>query len=432
MTSPPAYSAVPLKYLCSANATTLPETTDPDYEFDYIDIGSVDRHVGVVRTERLRFGDAPSRARRLVRADDVIVSTVRTYLRAVARIDPRHDGAIASTGFVALTATPEVLDARFLGYCVTTPEFVESVVTRSVGVSYPGINTSDLVRIWIPRPPLALQAAIADFLDRECDRIEAIVTGIVQLVALVTDSHWENAAREMLLEPGQRKGVPLKRLVERPVGGSWGSEPGEGEVDVVVARVADFDRPSLALRRCETIRSVSQAAASRLALADGDLLIEKSGGGEKSPVGFVVGYSGSGISISSNFLARLRPTVNVDPTYLAHLFGALYAAGRNVPYVRQVTGIQNLDLSGYLTEHVPVREIAEQRDLGQRLRRRLEQVNALRARCTIAGSRLSEYRDALITEAVTGQLDVARLSDAQLDESAHAALEGETPEVLAR
>ena len=283
----------------------------------------------------------------------------------------------------------------------------------------------------LPDPRALDQIAVADFLDRECDRIEAIATRFVQLVALATDSHWENAAREMLLEPGQRQGVPLKRLVERPVGGSWGSEPGEDEVDVVVVRVADFDRPSLTLRRCETIRSVSHAAASRLALSSGDLLIEKSGGGEKSPVGFVVQYAGSGISISSNFLARLRPVVNVDPTYLGLLFGALYAAGRNVPYVRQVTGIQNLDLSGYLTEHVPVREIAEQRELGQRLRRRLEQVNALRARCTIASSLLSEYRDALVTEVVTGRLDITRLSDAQLDESAHATLEGETPEVLA-
>ena len=84
----------PVKHLGRLNADVLPEDTDPDYEFDYIDIGSVTLEEGVHQKERMRFETAPSRARKPVRTGDVIVSTVRTYLKAVARIDEDHSGAV--------------------------------------------------------------------------------------------------------------------------------------------------------------------------------------------------------------------------------------------------------------------------------------------------------------------------------------------------
>ena len=79
----------PLKYVATVNADKLADTTDPDYELEYVDIGNVSLIDGVTSTERLRFEDAPSRARRRVQPGDTIVSTVRTYLKAVARISRR-------------------------------------------------------------------------------------------------------------------------------------------------------------------------------------------------------------------------------------------------------------------------------------------------------------------------------------------------------
>jgi hypothetical protein len=76
----------PLKRLASINTDKLQDTTDPDYEIEYVDIGNVTLKAGIGSTQRFRFEVAPSRARRLVRNGDSIVSTVRTYLRAVAQI----------------------------------------------------------------------------------------------------------------------------------------------------------------------------------------------------------------------------------------------------------------------------------------------------------------------------------------------------------
>ncbi|MBC6406238.1 MAG: restriction endonuclease subunit S, partial [Rhodospirillales bacterium] len=168
----------PLKHCCHVNPAVLPETTDPDWEFDYIDIGSVSLSEGVTCKERMRFADSPSRARKPVREGDILVSTVRTYLKAIAAIQPADTPQVASTGFAVLQAKKGV-DTGFLYRVVQSNPFIEQVVAKSTGVSYPAISPSTLSNIKVPLPDLATQKAIADFLDRETARIDRI-TGKTQ------------------------------------------------------------------------------------------------------------------------------------------------------------------------------------------------------------------------------------------------------------
>ena len=141
-----------LKYIVSYNDETLPETTDDSFEFDYIDIGSVQYGKGIIQTQHMKFKDAPSRARRIVKADDVILSTVRTYLKAVATIKENSERLIASTGFIVLRAKPGEVLSRFLNYSVLSEAFISLVEAKSVGISYPAINASSIVDIAIPLP----------------------------------------------------------------------------------------------------------------------------------------------------------------------------------------------------------------------------------------------------------------------------------------
>jgi type I restriction enzyme S subunit len=169
-----------LKYTASINDEALSETTDPDYEFVYVDISSVDAAKGVVATEVYRFEDAPLRARRIVRDGDTIVSTVRTYLRAIAPIRDPDDNLIVSTGFAVVR--PRKLDSGYLSYALRSPFFVETVVSRSTGVSYPAINAPEVGNIGVSIPPLDEQCAIASFLDRETARIDALTEKINQSI----------------------------------------------------------------------------------------------------------------------------------------------------------------------------------------------------------------------------------------------------------
>ena len=164
-----------LKYLVSYNDDVLDEKTDDDFEFDYIDIGSVEYGKGIAQFQHMRYADAPSRARRIVKKGDVILSTVRTYLKAVATISDSDIPQIVSTGFAVLRANENEIHPSFLNYAVLSNAFISTVEARSVGISYPAINASDVVTIAIPVPTLSEQQRIATFLDAECARIDAVI-----------------------------------------------------------------------------------------------------------------------------------------------------------------------------------------------------------------------------------------------------------------
>ena len=104
----------PVKYILESNQSSLKETTKSDYSFRYVDISSVDFDKGITGYEETNFGNAPSRARRVVKKGDTIISTVRTYLKAIARIEDDKD-VIVSTGFAVLS--PKTNDPVFIEYC---------------------------------------------------------------------------------------------------------------------------------------------------------------------------------------------------------------------------------------------------------------------------------------------------------------------------
>lgn len=82
--------------------------------------------------------------------------------------------------------------------------------------------------------------------------------------------------------------IRLKYTVDNCINGYWGDEP-DGENDIPVVRVADFNRINATVNfPIPTIRAIENKALLNRTLKSGDLLIEKSGGGEKQPVGFVV------------------------------------------------------------------------------------------------------------------------------------------------
>ena len=110
-----------LKYLATVNDEALAETTDPNTQIAYVDIGNVDSVEGITDRENLVFEDAPSRARRIVRQGDVIISTVRTYLRAIARIEAADAHVIVSTGFAVIR--PQHLDDGFIAHTLRAPYF---------------------------------------------------------------------------------------------------------------------------------------------------------------------------------------------------------------------------------------------------------------------------------------------------------------------
>ena len=195
-----------LKYLATLNDEALAESTDPNFEMAYVDIGNVDAVAGITGTDTIVFEKAPSRARRVVRSGDVIVSTVRTYLRAITAIEAPESNLIVSTGFAVIR--PQQLESSFASYALRAPHFVERVVANSVGVSYPAINTSSLACFPIVYPTIDEQHIIAAFLDRETAEIDGLVEREERLIELLQEKRAALITRAVTrgLDPN----VPMK------------------------------------------------------------------------------------------------------------------------------------------------------------------------------------------------------------------------------
>ena len=172
---PESWRVCPLKYCVQANMESLSEKEDDNLQVKYIDISSVNNCGEINNLQEFLFKDAPSRARRIVKEGDIIISTVRTYLKAIAKVTAEYSDFICSTGFAVLTPN-NMCDKNFLYYTLFSNVFTSKVETYSNGISYPAINCSVLVSLPIILPSMEEQKEIADYLDEKCGKIDEIIS----------------------------------------------------------------------------------------------------------------------------------------------------------------------------------------------------------------------------------------------------------------
>ncbi len=144
-----------------------PTAAETGATFKYIDLSAVSQEFKTITGARdVVVAGAPSRARQVVADGDVLVSTVRPNLNAVAQVGAELADATASTGFCVLRPIEGQLDSRYLLQWVKTAPFVERLTRLATGASYPAVTDRIVLDSSIPLPPLAEQRRIADILDR--------------------------------------------------------------------------------------------------------------------------------------------------------------------------------------------------------------------------------------------------------------------------
>jgi type I restriction enzyme S subunit len=142
--------------------------------FRYVDISGIDRDAKTIsKADEIPSNEAPSRARKVVEFSDILVSTVRPNLNAVAFVPEELDGEIASTGFAVLRANKELLAPKFLYYWVQHTQFVDFLVANATGASYPAVSDGVVRRAPMPLPPLREQNRIVELLD-EADNLRRL------------------------------------------------------------------------------------------------------------------------------------------------------------------------------------------------------------------------------------------------------------------
>ncbi|WP_298942490.1 restriction endonuclease subunit S [uncultured Microbacterium sp.] len=396
-----SFSTAPIKAVADLNPETLGEDTPADAEYSYAEISDVAYGLPIQWQEPRPFEQLPSRARRLARDGDIVVSTVRTYLRAVARVEDSPDNAVASTGFAVLR--PKAVESRYLGYALLSADFVEAVVAQSVGVSYPAINASDVARIHMPLPTPTEQRQIADYLDHETAEIDAFIADLTIGRAITTERF--TAMRAAVMSEIDGATPQLRRFVEYVTSGSRGWSDLLGEEGDPFIRITNIARDSLAIQTSDLkrVNGVERTEGARARIEIGDVLMSIT-----ADLGSV-GVAGTDVAggYTSQHVALIRPSRALcEPRFLAH---ALLTPSTKAQIAEKSYGGTKIQLSlaDVRELRVPLPSIEVQKRVAAEVDSAQESRDRQIADIDAAIALAKERRAALITAAVTGQIDVS-------------------------
>ena len=392
---PAHWEVLPLKHWLGMNEAVLSETTDPNFEFRYIDIGSVGTGVLIEKPQKIRFATAPSRARRIVRNGDTIISTVRTYLKAVWFAEETKGNFICSTGFVVLTPHQGTLP-KFVSYLTQNNSFIDRVTANSVGTAYPAITESRLGSFQIALPPLPEQTAIVRYLDYADERIRRYVSSRERLIELLEEY------RQAVIHHAVTRGLdPDVRL--KSSGVEWlGEVPAHWEV-----------------RRLKTLCSMKSGDGITAMSID--------------PAGEYPVYGGNGLrgytsnyTHDGNYVLIGRQGALCGNVHIArgqfwaseHAVVASLSAGYVLEWFAAILDVMDLNQysiaaaqPGLAVERVlnlslPVPPLQEQAHIARYIERETAAIDAAIDRARREIELLGEYRTKLIADVVTGKVDV--------------------------
>ena len=196
----------------------------------------------------------------------------------------------------------------------------------------------------------------------------------------------------------------MKSCISQRDGGAWGDEATGETGDCICLRIADFDYEHFRFTDSNnlTIRHYASPIIRKLLLQKNDILIEKSGGGEKTPVGRTVLFDKEYPALFANFMDRLRCSDFILPQYLQYVFVTFYKNRYTQNYIKQTTGIQNLDLSSMLAdEFVPVPNLNEQKLIVCYLESKCSKINNLLSKTRSSIEEYKKLKQAVIMQAVT-------------------------------
>lgn len=389
---------VPLKHLALLNPEALDESTSADFAFRYIDIAATGRGRLISAPQQMTFGQAPSRARRILRPGDTILSTVRTYLRAVWTLRADEADLIASTGFVCIRPGADI-DPRYLGWLAESDVVVDEVVARSVGVSYPAINPSEVGTIKVPSPPLEEQRAIADYLDRETARIDALIATKRQMAGLL-EERWQAVLEDRIQRLVRDCGpIPLKYVCREITVGivvtpaAWYADSG-----VPAIRGMNLSPGSITLEDVVYLSDEGHRLHPKSQLRAGDVLVVRTG---QAGTAAVVPPELEGANCIDLVIIRLQPSY--EPRFLEFVLNSDWMQKHVAEHsVGTIQGHFNVGAASLVP--VPQAPTDVQREVVAELSEYRSQIAETLALLGKESSLLKERRQALITAAVTGHL----------------------------
>ena len=393
-----------LKDVAAINAVALSAGTDPDYEFDYLEISNVDYH-GIVdpnAIEHLRFEDAPSRARRRVAAGSTVISSVRPNLQAIAFFPDAPAHFVCSTGFNVVEPKVSRLSPQFAYYYLISENVRQYFEAAATGVGYPAVGDKAFNAIDVPLPPLPEQQLIATYLDASCAAIDAAVDAKRRQLETLDFFHKSTIKRAVTMGLN-----PLVKTHRTDV--EWIPEMPQHWRLVRVKDVMEFFNTvriplSAAERGLMTEKAYDYYGASGVIdkveayLFDGTYILIAEDGANLLTRSKPLAFLATGKFWVNNHAHILKPRWGGDYTFFVNLLESqdfsLFVTGAAQPKLT----MENL---GRFKLAVPI--VTEQKEIAAFIREKCVEFRPLFEQIERQIVTLTAYRKSLINECVTGQ-----------------------------
>ena len=357
--------------------------------------------------------------------DTLVINSMNVLIGSVGL--SKYTGCVSPVYYVFRETSKS--DIRFINYIFNTREFQAELKKYAKGILEIRLRVSskDIFRRRIATPSKDEQKRIASFLDKTCNEIDKLSTDIqsqIDKLAEYKKSIITHAVTKGLDPNAQMKDsgvdwigkmpeewnhVPLKYLIHKRISGSWGKDPRQNSNDMLCMRIADFEYCKIAFKNKPvddfTVRNYTQSEIKLKTLHRDDILIEKSGGGEKTPVGRAVVYRLNHKALFANFMECLRfNKLLVDVEYIKYVLFTAYNAGETSLFITQTTGIQNINTTRFLSKtHSPLPPLNEQKQIADYLDDKCSDIDGVIEIKKKQLDKLAEYKKSIIYEYTTGK-----------------------------
>jgi type I restriction enzyme, S subunit len=422
--SPSEWNVDRLKDVAAINSSTLPADTNAEYEFDYLEISNVDYN-GVVDAnaiERIRFEDAPSRARRRVPKGSTIISSVRPNLQAAAFLPDVPTDFVCSTGFNVVQPIGTKLYPKFAYFALISEAARQYFEATAKGVGYPAVDDKDFNTFRILLPQLSEQKRIAAYLETSCAGIDTALSVKRQQTEILRE------VRESTIETAVTRGLRTRHMheisedwIER-IPDHWGacrvkrvlsrmdygiSTSTERAGRFPVLKMGDIQEREINYSDLEFADDVPDD----LLLEHGDLLYNRTNSPDQVGKAAIFRRSKADQIMFASYLVRLRTNHKADPHFLNYVLNSRgflgFARKLAIPSVQQ----SNLNSTRYGRIFIPLPPVPEQREIVSFLDQKTNALSRIVEGIEKQINTLIAYRKSLIHECVTGQ---RRITDAEI------------------
>jgi type I restriction enzyme S subunit len=386
--------------------STDPPKDSPNDKCLYVDIDSVENGTGVIRSAKEIIGkDAPSRARRVIHYNDVLMSTVRPYLKAFAIVPKEFHNQICSTGFAVLTCRNKIMPL-YLFYTLFAKSVMDQCKKMMVGGQYPALSTSQVESIKIPLPPLPEQKKIAEILstvDQAIDEVDGgiektqkLKKGLMQELLTKGIGHKEFKETEIGKIPKEREVKQLGDVITLCQYGLSMQMSKEGQYPIV--KMDDIVNGHVVADKVKYV-DLDKRTFENFKLEKGDILFNRTNSYE------LVRRTGifllDGDYVFASYLIRLRPNYEVtNPFYLTNYL--IFSGGKLKQLASRAVHQANINATTLKKIKIPLPPLPEQQKMAEILSSVDARLELLRKRKV----RLVKIKKGLMDDLLTGKVRV--------------------------